>query len=104
MSKPDYTDLIKNKVIHERSRLLILSYLTGSETGSAAFMELQKILEFTRGNLSIQLKILQEAGYVSIKKKFKDKKPRTTVSLTEKGRQEIKNYLKEMEKIIKNIK
>jgi DNA-binding MarR family transcriptional regulator len=101
MTKPDYSGLIKNKVIHERSRLLILSYLAGSETGKALFMELQKALNFSRGNLSIQIKTLQEAEYVHVTKKFKDNKPMTTILLTEKGRFAIKHYLKEMEDIIK---
>jgi hypothetical protein len=70
MTKNDYSGLIKDKVIHERSRLLILSYLTGSDTGKATFMELQKAMGFSRGNLSIQIGTLQEAKYVRITKKF----------------------------------
>lgn len=101
MTKNDYSGLIKDKVIHERSRLLILSYLAGSETAKATFMELQNAIKFTRGNLSIQIKILQEAKYVRVTKKFKDNKPLTTIYLTEKGRSAIKQYLKEMEDIIK---
>jgi DNA-binding MarR family transcriptional regulator len=103
MTTDDYSDLLKDKVIHERSRLLILSYLTGSETGKSTFMELQKTMGFSRGNLSIQIKKLQEANYVRITKKFKDNKPMTTIFLTENGRSAIKNYLKEMENIINEL-
>ena len=101
MTKTDYTGLIKDKIIHERSRLLILTYLSGSETGKATFMELQKAMDFTRGNLSVQIKTLQDAKYVRVTKRFKDNKPMTTIFLTEKGRSAVKNYLKEMEDIIK---
>jgi DNA-binding MarR family transcriptional regulator len=101
MPQNDFSGLIKNKVIHERSRLLILSYLAGSETGKAAFMELQKAMGFSRGNLSIQIKTLQAAKYVRVTKKFKDNKPMTTIFLTDKGRSALKHYLKEMEDIIK---
>jgi DNA-binding HxlR family transcriptional regulator len=101
MTRPDYAGLIKDKIIHERSRLLILCYLAGSEAGKATFMELQKAIDFTRGNLSIQIKTLQKAEYVQVTKKFKDNKPRTTIFLTEKGRSAIKHYLAEMENIIK---
>lgn len=104
MAELDFKNLITNKIIHERARLLILSYLVGSETGKATFMELQKAMELTRGNLSIQLKTLQKAEYVSITKKFKDNKPQTTVYITENGRQAIRQYLKEVEQVIKNIK
>jgi len=101
MPQNDFSGLIKNKVIHERSRLLLLSYLAGSETGKATFMELQKAMEFSRGNLSIQVKTLQEAKYVRVTKKFKDNKPMTTIFLTDKGRSALEHYLKEMEDIIK---
>ena len=103
MTTDDYSEILKDKVIHERSRLLILSFLIGSETGKATFMELQKAMGFSRGNLSIQIKKLQEAKYVRITKKFKDNKPMTTIFMTEKGRSAIKNYLKEMEDIIKRL-
>ncbi len=101
MAKNDYSELIKDKIIHERSRLLILSYLAGSETGKATFMELQKAIGFSRGNLSIQIKTLLEATYVRVTKKFKDNKPLTTIFLTKRGRLALKHYLKEMEDIIK---
>ena len=101
MAKNDYSGFLKDKVIHERSRLLILSYLIGSETGKASFMELQKAFDFSRGNLSIQIKKLQEAKYVRITKKFRENKPLTTIFLTAKGRSALKDYLKEMEDIIK---
>jgi len=104
MAESDFNGLIINKVIHERSRLLILSYLAGSETGKATFMELQKTMEFSRGNLSIQIKTLQEAGYVRITKRFKGNKPQTTVFLTEKGKEAIKQYLKEMEQVLEKMK
>ena len=101
MAKNDYSGFLKDKVIHERSRLLILCYLIGSETGKASFMELQKTFDLSRGNLSIQIKKLQEAKYVRITKKFRENKPLTTIFLTAKGRSALKDYLKEMENIIK---
>jgi DNA-binding HxlR family transcriptional regulator len=52
-----------NKIIHERARLLILTYLTSNQKKEISFNELQENLEFSSGNLSIQLKKLKEAGY-----------------------------------------
>lgn len=103
MAKNDYSGFIKDKIIHERSRLLILSYLAGSETGKASFMQLQKAIDLSRGNLSIQIKTLQDAKYVRIAKKFKDNKPLTTIFLTKIGRSALKHYLKEMEDILNNF-
>ena len=104
MAESDFAGLKINKVIHERARLLILSYLAGSETGKATFMELQKAMDLSRGNLSIQIKTLQQAGYVSITKRFKDNKPQTTILLTETGQKAINEYLKAMQQILEKMK
>ncbi len=61
-----------NKIIHERARLLILSCLASNEHYEVSFTELLEKLELTSGNLSIQIKKLKQAGFVEIKKTFKD--------------------------------
>lgn len=104
MIEVDFPSLLTNKLLQERSRLLILSYLMGKETNSARFMDLQKALNLTRGNLSIQVKKLGEAQYVAIEKQFVNNKPQTTVYITEQGIVALKNYLIEMEKIIEATK
>jgi DNA-binding MarR family transcriptional regulator len=93
-----------NKMIHERARLLILTVLASNEKKEISFNELQASLEFTSGNLSIQLKKLAEAGYLTIQKTFKDNKPYTTVSITPQGIKALKSYIAEMEGIIKTLK
>ena len=93
-----------NKIIHERARLLILTYLTSNEKREVSFNELQEKLEFTSGNLSIQLKKLREAGYVEINKTFKDNKPYTTVLITPQGAKALNAYIEEMEQIIQTLK
>ena len=93
-----------NKIIHERARLLIISHLASSDEPVASFSELQERLELTPGNLSVQLRKLKAAGYVKIKKVFKDNKPLTTVSMTPAGKQALNDYVEEMEKIIRQLK
>ena len=93
-----------NKIIHERARLLILTYLTSNQKKEISFNELQENLEFSSGNLSIQLKKLKEAGYLSIQETFKDNKPYTTVSITPQGIKALNSYIEEMEGIIKTLK
>jgi len=78
-------------VIHGRMRLGIMVYL--SDADSADFTELKTVLEATQGNLSVHLKKLEEAGYVSIDKSFRDNKPLTRVSITREGRQAFAAYL-----------
>ena len=93
-----------DKLIHEHSRLRIVTFLASSEKKAVSFGEIKQELEFTAGNLSIQLKKLNEAGYIGIKKTFKDNKPLTTVTLKAKGLKAFEEYLNEMESIIKSFK
>ena len=61
---------------------------------------LKKTIGTTEGNLSTHLSKLEQAGYISVKKSFKGKKPLTTCSLTEKGREAFSKYLKTLEDYI----
>ena len=93
-----------NKIIHERARLLILTYLASSEKPAISFNELQTELDFTSGNLSIQLKKLQAAEYLAINKTFRDNKPYTSVSITPMGSEALYAYVEEMEALIRSLK
>jgi DNA-binding HxlR family transcriptional regulator len=85
-------------VIHGRLRLGIMAFL--STAGSADFTLLKTRLQATDGNLSVQLRKLEEAGYVVIGKAFVGKKPQTTVTLTDAGRTAYIGYLEAMRKLI----
>ena len=85
-------------VIHSRIRLAVLSILISVK--QASFSYLKETIETTDGNLSASLSKLEEAGYISIKKSFKGKKPLTTCSISEKGRTAFSNYLKALETYI----
>lgn len=93
-----------DKIIHEQSRLKILTCLAGSDQKKTGFTELQTRLNLSSGNLSVQLKKLNETGYVAIKKSFKDNKPYTTVSISRKGLTALEAYVDEMEGLIKGLK
>lgn len=93
-----------DKIIHEQSRLKILTFLAGRKEDNVSFNELQDKLGFSSGNLSVQLKKLDEAGYVTIEKTFKDNKPYTTACITKKGREALQSYILEMEQIIRFLK
>ena len=93
-----------NKIIHEQSRLKILTFLAGRKENDVSFNELQDKLGFTSGNLSVQLKKLDEAEYVTIEKIFKDNKPHTTTSITREGRKALEEYIQEMDEIIQSLR
>lgn len=85
-------------VIHGRLRLGVMAYLADAEV--ADFTELKTVLEATQGNLSIHLRKLQEAGYVTIDKSFLNLKPLTRVRMTEAGRQAFIAYLEAIGRLV----
>lgn len=85
-------------VIHGRLRLGVMAYLTGS--GTADFNTLKSRLQASDGNLSVHLRKLEDAGYVSVSKTFVGRKPLTCVSLTDKGRDAFVAYLDAIEKLL----
>ncbi len=93
-----------DKIIHERARLLILTHMASNESSEISFNELQKKLDFTSGNLSFQLKKLNDAKYIKITKTFKENKPYTTIAITQKGLKALNSYVEDMESIIKTLK
>lgn len=78
-------------VIHGRVRLGIMAYLSGAE--AADFNELKQKLNVTDGNLSVHLRKLEEAGFVSVEKSFQGRKPLTRAVMTEAGRGAFLAYL-----------
>jgi DNA-binding MarR family transcriptional regulator len=64
--------------------------------GEVSFSDLKAILGLTQGNLGVHLTKLEEGAYVTIRKAFVDKRPRTTCKLTAKGR---KAFLKHVERL-----
>ena len=85
-------------VIHGRLRLGVMAYLANAEV--ADFNELKALLDVTQGNLSVQLRKLEDAGYVTIEKGFLGRKPRTQVRITDAGRKAFAAYLEALSKVI----
>ena len=87
-----------DRLIHERSRLGIVSALAANE--SLTFNELKKLLKTTDGNLSVHARKLEEAKYVACTKSFQGRMPKTEYRLTEEGRRKFEKYLDHMEALI----
>jgi DNA-binding MarR family transcriptional regulator len=88
-------------LIHERLRLGILSVLVLHE--SLSFTELRDLLQTTDGNLSVQARRLETAGYIVCDKKFEDRKPRSTYSLSQAGRKALEEYLEKLAGLLPDI-
>lgn len=88
-------------MIHERLRLGILSALVVQE--SLTFTELRALLRTTDGNLSVQARKLEEAGYVICDKRFEDRKPKSTYRLSPEGRAALQEYLEKLSGLLPDL-
>jgi DNA-binding MarR family transcriptional regulator len=80
-------------LIHVPTRLKIIATLAALPDGDTlSFTRLQDMLGLTPGNLIIQLRKLEEAGYLSTEKTRSGSAQKTTVALTTTGRKALATY------------
>ena len=82
-----------DRLIHEPARLAIMAVLWACD--NADFTFLLNTTDLSKGNLSAHLRKLEEAGYITITKRFKGKYPNTTCELTRDGRRAFDSYRKQ---------
>ena len=91
-----YKDL--DPLIHSQLRLAIISMLVASE--KIEFTHIKEETKAAAGNISIQMKKLQEAGYIKVEKTFKNNYPKTLLSITSKGIEAFESYVNDLKKYI----
>ena len=91
-----------DRLIHEPSRSILLAILAAVE--SADFLYLQRETGLTKGNLSVHLSKLEQAGYVGIEKTYRGKVPLTLCRLTDEGRRAFDQYRKQLKQFVENTK
>jgi DNA-binding MarR family transcriptional regulator len=88
-------------VIHQPVRLRIMASLAAlHETESAEFTFLRELLGVTDGNLGAHVRKLEEEGYLLVEKTFVQRKPRTYIALSDKGRKAFKGHVTALESIL----
>src|SRR6201985_24431 len=88
-----------DRVIHERTRLAIISAL--AVNASLTFNDLKNLLRVTDGNLSVHARKLEDAGYVECTKSFDGRVPKTEYKLPASGKKALEKYLDHMEALIR---
>ena len=83
-----------DRVVHEPARLAILTVLSSCE--EADFLFLERATKLSRGNLSVQLTRLEDAGVIEIEKRIEHKRTLTTAKLTDGGRHTLSAYWESM--------
>jgi DNA-binding MarR family transcriptional regulator len=92
----DYQHL--DEIIHSRIRLAIMALLVSVERADFTFI--REKVNTTDGNLSIHIRKLEECNYVKMEKRFINRKPVTSFSITKKGQQAFEKYIEQLEKMI----
>jgi DNA-binding MarR family transcriptional regulator len=91
-----YKDL--DPLIHSQLRLAIISMLVNSE--KVEFTHIKEETNAAAGNISIQIKKLEDAGYIKVEKTFKNNYPKTMISITDKGIKAFEAYVNDLKKYI----
>jgi len=91
--KPKFDELILSK-----TRLGIIAALMGGD--KLDFTYLRNALKLSDGNLSIQIRKLEEADYIKVEKVFVDRKPKTFCKITRKGQKAVRNLIGKLEDLI----
>ena len=90
-----------DSAVHGPIRLGVLSAL--SVEPKADFTTLKKRLQVSDGALGIHLQKLEDIGYISCRKEFVGRRPKSSYKLTRKGAAALTHYLNEMQRLIDSL-
>jgi len=85
-------------ILHSQLRLSIVSILMSVREANFNFIKDET--KATAGNISIQIKKLQDAGYIEVKKTFMNNYPNTSLTITKKGIEAFENYVSNLKNYI----
>lgn len=94
----DAEDAAVDRLIYGRVRLGIMSALAVNEP--LTFNDLKSLFDVTDGNLSAHARKLEDAGYITCRKSFEGRRPRSEYRLTSAGRKALNRYLAHIEAVI----
>lgn len=85
-------------LLEHRLRLALAVLLVRHE--ALTFARLKEVTGETDGNLGANLRKLEDAGYLSVRKEFADRKPVSWYSPTELGRKALRRHLDALARIV----
>ncbi len=87
-----------NPLLHSQLRLTIMSILILER--EVDFNQIKKATKANSGNISVQIKKLEDADYLSVKKSFKNNYPHTKITITAKGVKAFEEYVNNLKQYI----
>lgn len=91
-----------DEVLQSRVRIAIVAFLASA--GEVDFPDVRDAIRTTDGNASVHLRKLEEAGYVSVDKRFVRRKPQTRYALTDRGRKALLAHIAHLEMLLRPAK
>lgn len=85
-------------LLENRVRLAVCVLL--SKADEITFSRFKALLEQTDGNLGAQLRKLEDAGYLALRREFRDRKPVTWYRLTAAGRRALASHLRHLHSLV----
>ena len=95
-----YKDL--DPLLHSQLRLAIVSLLMTSD--EVDFNQIKDTTNATSGNISVQIRKLQDAGYIEVVKSFKNNYQNTSLTMTNKGIKAFEDYVESLKQYLKTSK
>ncbi|HDD62495.1 MAG: transcriptional regulator [Chloroflexota bacterium] len=90
-----------DQIIHAPARLRILMMLYVVESLDYVFLKNQTNMSW--GNLATHLNKLEDAGYITVKKGYRGKKPQSQIQLTPQGRTAFRDYKNTLQQILDDL-
>ncbi len=86
-------------LLHSELRLAIMSLLISAD--EAEFPYIKEQTGATAGNLSVQVEKLSAAGYITVEKTFKGRRPCTICRITPAGLKAFEDYVEALKSYLK---
>ena len=87
-------------LLQHRARITVAVLL--SRHDQLSFSRLKELLNETDGSLGAHLRRLEDAGYLTVRKEFQDRRPVTWYRLAPKGRRALATHLEGLGRLIKH--
>ena len=87
-----------DRLLEHRVRLGIL--VLASNADALSFSRLKQLLNETDGSLGTHLRKLEDSGYLTVRKEFRNRRPVTWYSLTPSGNKALKAHTQSLSRLI----
>jgi DNA-binding MarR family transcriptional regulator len=87
-----------DEAFHSPTRLQIAAFLSGCD--EATFTAAQQRLGLEKSTLSKGIRHLENSGYVTVRKGYHQRTPRTWISLSAEGRQAFNAHLEALQELV----